>query len=256
MGKLEDRMRYLFELSYGPVHPRAWGVKLRRKFDYFTPDEHYEAAVEDIVGNLTEWLDVGGGNTIFPSNPNLSRLLSERCKRMVVVDPSANVLDNTLALERHQCLLEDYEGEGVFNLVTARMVVEHVTHPKAFVAKLGQLTAPGGKVVIYTVSRWAPMTILSSLTPTGFHHLIKQVLWRTREEDTFPVAYLMNSETRLRMLFSAAGFRCTSFQRLDDCRTLARWRVTHYAELLGRWLLRGIGLGYPEACILGVYERV
>ena len=205
MGKLEDRMRYLFELSYGPVHPRAWGVKLRRKFDYFTPDEHYEAAVEGIVGNLTEWLDVGGGNTIFPSNPNLSRLLSERCKRLIVVDPSANVLENILAHERHRCLLEDYEGGGGFNLVTARMVVEHVTHPEAFVAKFGELTAPGGMVVIYTVSRWAPMTVLSGLTPTGFHHLIKQVLWRTREEDTFPVAYRMNTEARLHVVLVRAG---------------------------------------------------
>ena len=111
-------------------------------------------------------------------------------------------------------------------------------------------------VVIYTVSRWAPMTVLSGLTPTGFHHLIKQVLWRTREEDTFPVAYRMNTEARLHMLFSDAGFRCVRFQRLDDCRTLGRWKVTQYAELLGRSLLRGIGLGYPEACVLGIYECV
>ena len=256
MSQPEGRMRDLFELSYGPVHPLAWGVKLRRKFDYFTPDEYYEAAVEEAVGPRTEWLDVGGGTIIFPSNPTLARILAERCARMVVVDPSTNVLDNMLAHERHQCLLEDYGGAGGFNLVTARMVVEHVTDPAAFVTKLGELTARGGQVVIYTVSRWAPMTILSGLTPTGLHHAIKRILWRTREEDTFPVAYRMNTEASLRRLFSEAGFRCVGFRHLDDCRTLARWKTTHFAELLVRQLLRKIGLGYPESCVLGIYERV
>lgn len=125
----------------------------------------------------------------------------------------------------------------------------------ALVGKLGRVVLPGGKVVIYTVSRWSPVTVLSGATPIAVHHWAKRILWRTREEDTFPVRYLMNTRARLIELFGIAGFRCSDFRRLDDCRTLGRWKPTATAELMARSTLKGVGLGYPEACLLGVFEK-
>lgn len=256
MADPSERMLDLFEISHGPVHPRAWGVRLRRRFGYFTPDEYYEELLDRLVERQTVWLDVGGGTTIFPGNPTLSRILADRCDRLTVVDPSANIDINPYADERIQGMLEDIADAPRFTLATARMVAEHVDDPTAFVGKLGKVVVRGGKVVIYTVSRWSPVTVLSGATPIAVHHWAKRILWNTREEDTFPVRYLMNTRSRLTELFGMAGFRCNEFRRLDDCRTLGRWKPAVTAELMARSTLRTVGLGYPEACLLGVFEKL
>jgi 2-polyprenyl-3-methyl-5-hydroxy-6-metoxy-1,4-benzoquinol methylase len=253
---LEPRVRDLFARKHGSVERMGWGPRLYQQFGYFSPDDFYEAAVESLVNAETEWLDVGGGSDIFPNNPKLAQTLASRCKRLAAVDPSDNVLENRFAHERYQSFLEDFDGQpGRFTLATARMVVEHVARPEAFVAKLAQLMKPGGRTVVYTVNRWAPMTVLSGLTPIGVHHAVKKLLWRTEEKDTFPVEYKMNTRSTLKGLFTAAGFREHRFHRLDDCRTLARWKATLTSELMLRKALRVAGLGYPESCLLGVYER-
>ena len=118
-------------------------------------------------------------------------------------------------------------------------------------AKLGQLVRPNGKAIVYTVNRWAPVTLVSAGTPMWFHHATKKLLWQTREEDTFPVTYRMNSRSRLRNLFREAGFREIYFRRLDDCRTFARWKLTLSAELALWKALNSIGLNYPETCSAG-----
>ena len=256
MTDLSERMLELFEISYGPVHPDAWGVRLRRRFGYFTPDERYEEVLERLIDDKTVWLDVGGGSNIFPGNPTLSRILADRCDHLTVVDPSSNIETNPYTDHRIQGMLEDISDTAVFTLATARMVAEHVVNPMDFVGKLGKVMVPGGKVVIYTVGRWSPVTVLSGMTPISVHHWAKRILWKTREEDTFPVCYLMNTRSRLTALFEKAGFRCNEFHRLDDCRTLGRWKPAVTGELIARSALNAIGLGYPEACLLGVFEKL
>jgi len=253
--QLEGRMQRLFELKHLPRDQGGWAPLLQRQFHHFTPDDYYEAVVEGLVDADTEWLDVGGGWAVFPGNPKLSRMLADRCKRLVAVDPSPNVHDNQYAHQRYQGLLEEFNDNQQFTLATARMVVEHVASPEPFTQKLGQLIRPGGKVVVYTVNRWAPVTILSGCTPMWFHHFSKKLLWGGDKKDTFPVTYLMNTRSRLNKLFAAAGFREVKFLRLDDCRTLAGWKTTLVLELTIWKALRFLGIGYPESCLLGVYER-
>jgi SAM-dependent methyltransferase len=252
---LEDHLQRLTLIKHGAEPNRGWGPALRMRFGHYTPDDYYESCVDSFVDDRTEWIDVGGGNAIFPSNPKLARLLGDRCKRLVAVDPSSNVNENPFAHECHQALLEDYENSRGFNLATMRMVVEHVVRPDEFVQKLSQLVRPGGKAIVYTVNYWAPVTLVSANTPMWFHHAVKRVLWHTREEDTFPVTYRMNSRTRLQKLFKGAGFREIYFRYLDDCRTFAQWRSTLTAELVLWKALNSTGLHYPETCLLGVYER-
>jgi hypothetical protein len=125
------------------------------------------------------------------------------------------------------------------------------------VANLARLTAPGGRVVVYTVNRWSPVAVVAALVPFRFHHAVKRAVWRTEERDTFPVVYKMNTRRDLRDWFGRGGFRERSFARLDDCRTFARFRPLHLGELAARRLLGAVGgLSYPESCLLGVYERV
>ena len=98
--------------------------------------------------------------------------------------------------------------------------------------------------------------MLAWIIPFRFHHAIKRLIWRTEERDTFPVAYKLNTRRSLKESFARHGFQEVSFARLDDCRTLSRFRWLHLIELFLWRLLKTVGGRFPENCLLGVYERM
>jgi SAM-dependent methyltransferase len=233
----------------------GWSPRMRQRFDYFTPDEWYEALLSRLVTDGTDWLDVGCGRDLFPSNPRLAEMLAARCRLLVGIDPDDNIQANPLLHERAQCLLQDFRTDRRFDLITLRMVVEHITDPEGAVASLDRLIRPGGRVVVYTVSKWSPAALAAALTPMAVHHAAKKALWMTAPEDTFPTAYRMNTRGRLARLFAAADFAEERFLALNDCRAFARWQATAFVEHALERLLRAVGIGYPEMCLLGIYRK-
>jgi len=239
-------------LKYGDLAQGGWSPRLRERFGYLTPDDRYELKVGEHVTADTEWLDVGCGRLLFGSNVGFAAQLAARAQLLDGIDPSANILENELLQHREQCFLEDYRPGRQYDLVTLRMVVEHMSDPAGAVAAL---VRPGGHVIIYTVNKWSPITVLSSLTPTSFHVLAKRLLWGAEERDTFPTVYKMNTRKVLRDLF-AGSFAETSFEYLSDTRTLAQFRATSVMELALWRGLKSMGIVYPENCLLGVYTRL
>jgi 2-polyprenyl-3-methyl-5-hydroxy-6-metoxy-1,4-benzoquinol methylase len=233
----------------------GWSPRLRQRFGYFTPDECYEAMMLQLIDSGTDWIDVGCGHDLFPSNQPLAELLSARCRFLVGVDPSPNIEENALVREKAKCTIEEYSTDRKFDVISLRMVAEHIAKPEAAIAAFSRLTKPGGRVVIYTVSKWAVSSLVAAGSPLPFHHLVKGVLWGTEPEDTFPTVYRMNTRARLRQLFAAGEFQEEKFLYLDDCRTLARWRIGTALELSARRAFRAVGLPYIDVCILGVYRK-
>lgn len=233
----------------------GWGTRMRMNFKYFTPDEVYEYVVGRLVTPGASWLDVGCGRHVFPGNPGLARQLADRCGRLVGVDPDQTIEENPFVHERVRSRLDVYRSEAEFDVVTLRMVAEHITDPPAAVESMARLTRVGGCVAVFTVNLRAPTSIVSRIVPFRLHHPIKQWLWNTDEKDTFPVAYRMNTRSRLRRLFEDRGFREVGFAYLDDCRSFAAKRTLLFMELTACTVLRKIGLWYPENCLLGIYER-
>ena len=111
-------------------------------------------------------------------------------------------------------------------------------------------------MVVYTVSKWSPASLVAALTPMAVHHAAKRILWGGLPEDTFPTVYHMNTRKQSQRLFKAEGFVEESFLYLDDCRALARWRLTSMIELLAQRALRAVGLRYPDVCLLGIYRKL
>jgi SAM-dependent methyltransferase len=228
---------------------------MRWGFGHFNPDDHYEALVDSLVGARTRWLDVGCGRNLFPSNEALARLLASRCNRLVGVDPDATLDENPFVHEKVSLRFEDYRTEHRFDLVTMRMVAEHVEDPIRLAATLRDCTKVGGCVVVYTVNKYSPVPIITSLLPFVLHHPLKRVLWRSERKDTFPTFFRMNTRDRLRKIFAGAGFDEVFFVRLDDCRTTSGFKILQRIELTAWKGLRYIGLNYPEKCLLGVYQK-
>jgi SAM-dependent methyltransferase len=252
----ERSLPFILRLKYGAPDRLGPSPRLRRRFGYSSPDDWYEAAVAGLVTATTTWLDVGCGRNVFPSNRAAAKLLADRCRLLVGIDPSGNIHANDIVHERAQCVLEDYVTDRRFDLVTLRMVAEHITDPAGAVGALARLTSAGGRVVIYTVSKWSPATVVSAVTPFKFHVAAKRFLWGTDERDTFPTAYRMNTRRELRRLFAAGGFQEESFYHLDDCMSFGRFMWLSRLELLAWRTLRSVGLRYPEASILAVFRKL
>src|SRR5262245_40186768 len=104
----------------------GWGPRIRGHFGYFTPDDYYEATVSRSVTAGCTWLDVGSGRNVFPSNRKLARILARRCGLLIGLDPDSTIDENDLVHERVKTSIEGYQTERTFDVVTMRMVAEHV----------------------------------------------------------------------------------------------------------------------------------
>lgn len=248
-------LQRLADLKYGPAPMRGWNPRFRDRFGYYTPDDWYETLLNQLVKPSTRWLEVGCGRRLFPSNHALAVDLSKRCTRLVGIDESDNVADNPYIHAYQKVFPENFHTDEVFDLITLRMVAEHVRDPDMLVTALARLLAPGGTVVIYTVHRWSPVSIMAAITPMAVHHALKGLVWETEQRDTFPVEYRMNTRKDLSRLFAKFGFEEKSYRLLGDCRTFQKWKLTNLLELLAWKLLGAVGLTYPEVCVLATYGR-
>lgn len=231
----------------------GWGPAMRARYGYFSPEDHYEHLLMNLVTSQTQWLDIGAGDGLCASG-RISRLLAERCALLVGVDPSVSIWRNPYLHRRYQQPLEQFHPRESFDLLTLRMVAEHVQDPAGFVSSLVRLARPGGRIVVYTVHRFSPMSLLARLAPFKTRSLAKRWLWGSPEEDTFPVFYRMNTPAALRTLFGRAGCVERGCWLLDDCRTLARFWWGLWAELTAWSWLRRVGLGYPERCLIAMFS--
>lgn len=228
---------------------------MRLHFDYFTPDDHYEALVARLLKPGDHWCDVGCGRDIFPTYPELARRCSDICGFVYGIDPDDNIKDNPYISEGFQGLVEDCPVGRRFDLITMRMVAEHIAQPTRALSRISDLLNPGGRIVVYTPHKWAPMSVIASIVPFALHNTFKQLLWRSEARDTFPTQYKLNTRSDLTFHCAAAGLTEVHYERLDDCRTTNSYRLLNQFELKARSLLRSVGVAYPEACILAVFEK-
>lgn len=251
----EDDIKRHFKKKYGDPSTTGWGPKRRFNFGHTLPGDLYECKLDKVVTPDTIWIDVGGGSSIFPDNPNLSYELANRCHKLLAVDPSKNVLNNPFC---HECInekFEDAETDELFNLATFRMVAEHIDQPDLVVKKLKSIIAPEGLVVIYTINKLCPIPIITRLTPFSWHHKIKNFIWGGHEKDTFPVKYKMNSKKDLNRLFLSNGFRNVEFTYFDDTSATINNNPLNFIELCFWYVFKKFGLKYIENNIFAIYKK-
>ena len=247
----QDDLERVFSLKY--TQRWGWGPRYRNRFQYFSPDDQYEALLMRLVRDGCAWLDVGCGRGLFPSNDALAQRLAGRAGLLAGIDPDPGLSENAVIRQCFRVKLEDFQPDREFDLVTMRMVAEHVTDPDRFVAGVSRALKSGGHAVVYTVNRYSPVPLITRIVPFRFHRPIKRIVWIDTEP--FPTAFRMNSRTRLKRLFARHGFSEMFFRRLDDCRALEKFRVGHLAELTLWKALHAVGIRYPEQCLLGVYRK-
>jgi len=251
-----DDLERVFRMKYPDPTRWGWGPHIRRRFNHFTPDDYYDALVMRLVTPRCTWLDVGCGRHVFPNNAALARLLADRAECLVGIDPDPAIEENAVVHRRVRTTMEEYQPDREFDLVTTRMVAEHVVDPDRFVASVAKALRQDGHVVVYTVDRYSPVGFMTSALPFMLHHPMKRLLWGDDDpKHTFPTTFRMNTRRTLRTLFGCHGFSEVFFRRVDDCRTLSNFRWGQLAELYLWKGLRALGVGYPEQNLLGVYRK-
>ena len=238
--------------SSAPQGPRP---RLRARFGYATSSDYYHVLIDSMVQPGCRWLDVGGGKTVFPDQPRWAAEIAGRCARLVAVDPSPTVRQNTIAHECVSCMIEDYHASEVFDLATLRMVAEHIEHPARVGAALAKLIRPGGHVVVLTPYKWAPASIAAALVPNSLHKHFTRAMAGRLEEDTFPTRYRLNTRRALRDAFESVGFREAAFWQLADLSVLQRSHAVFVSQLMLWRLFSKVGVTYPENVLLAVYQR-
>ena len=251
-----EDLRRNFVLKHGALETTGWAPRRRLRFGYHPPADHYETLINKLVTEYTDWIDVGGGGALFPNNETLARVLSERARRLVGVDPSDNIDTNSFLHEHVKCRIQEYKTNEQFDLATLRMVAEHIMYPTSVIRALNRLLRHSGVVVVFTVNRWSPVTMVSRLLPFALHHPVKKIFWGSEEKDTFPTVYKMNTRKHLKKLFADNGFEEKLFAYLDDLSVFGRFKLLNYAELFMWQILKGLRLSYLENCLLGVYEKI
>lgn len=232
----------------------GWAPRMRKAAGYVHPDDHYESIVNRLVRPGMHWCDVGCGRMLLEWT-RLAERLAARAGLLFGIDPDATIRENKLVHEYSQTTIEDCVTPHQFDVITMRMVAEHVTDPAKVMRKIASMLKPGGHVVIFTPHRWTPMALVATLVPFRWHNTLKALIWQTEAKDTFPTAYRLNTRADLLRYTSANGLREVAYQRVDDCRILQRFKLGLRLELALWRALRAVGLGYPEACILAVYRK-
>jgi hypothetical protein len=244
-----------FLQKYGSPATSGWGPKRRYRNKLVLAGDLYECYLDKIVTGESIWVDVGGGSSILPHNPKLSQDLAERCRKLVSVDPSKNVLNNPYCHEKFNNFFENFETSQRFNLATFRMVAEHIENPEQISRKLMDVLDDDGMVVIYTINKHCPIPLITRMLPFRVHYSIKKFFWGGKEEDTFPVQYKMNSKADLSKIFKSSLFEMVDFRYFDDTSTTINFNVPNKIEVLLWRIFRKLGIPYLENNIFAVYKK-
>ncbi len=222
----------------------------------------YQEFLDQHVERDSVWLDIGCGKRISGSE----RLNAELPRRARLVVGS----DRDPYLRKHSSIkhlvLCDASAlpfrDGVFNLVTASMVVEHLEHPDVVFAEVARVSQPGGVFVVFTPNRMNYAMLIASLTPFWFHVFWKQLSyyfargeWRRFDDDLFPTWYRANTGGRMRRLMHSATFDEVRLEYLSVAHSFGFIKPLYALSLLFERLIDRLGIETQKADILGVFVR-
>jgi len=127
-------------------------------------------------------------------------------------------------------------ADGSFDVVSCRLVIEHVDFPDAVLKEFYRVLRPGGRLAIFTPNLLHYFGVAASLTPHWFHVWFNSRVRGFDKEDTFPTRYRANTRRRLRKLFLKSGFGRVEISMVEGAPSVLAFNS----------LLQGMGLAYER----------
>jgi SAM-dependent methyltransferase len=185
-------------------------------------------------------LDVGGGGGFY----DFPAALRTQSRRMVGVDPDADVLTRPWLDEGHQALVEDFAPttDERFDVALCVYVIEHVEAPGPFLEGVKALLAPGGSCFGVTPNLWHYFGLASAgAARAGIQEWLLRQLRPQELIEAYhsPVRYRCNTVARIRATALDAGFRGAEFRVLEQSGmfetyfpTWFRWAPRTYSRVV------------------------
>ncbi len=205
----------------------------------------YEEVLYQTVGPGIRWLDVGCGHRILPEWRGKSEdELVSRAGSITGVDPDSS------AIQKHRSIRDVRTGfaeslpfaDCSFDLVTANMVVEHMTQPDKCMAEIFRVLAPGGRFILHTPSVYGHATILARFLPDAAKRWGAKLLDGRDSSDVYPAHYKMNSAREIARMAEKHGFELAQVLRIPTNAIFRLITPLAFFELLWvRWTMTSSG---------------
>jgi 2-polyprenyl-3-methyl-5-hydroxy-6-metoxy-1,4-benzoquinol methylase len=184
-----------------PLSGARWAAK----------SEAYASLVSEHMSPDTVWLDAGCGSRLLEEDMDLlENWLASHCKTIIGMDVSVTSNRN-IKLLLQGSLYDLPFADNSFDLITSRMVVEHLARPRHAFAEFARCLRPGGAVVVITPNllNYAILgnAIATKVLPEELRLRIVHASDSRADEDIFPVCYKANTMSRLVQSLKVSGLQ-------------------------------------------------
>jgi SAM-dependent methyltransferase len=204
----------------------------------------YCEALKSILKPETRWLDIGCGRRIFPEwMPGADEEQFSLCARLKAtfgLDPDlASLRDNRFVQYRVVGNAESLPfSDSSFDILTANMVVEHVSQPRALLSEVHRVLRPNGIFLFHTPNALSYATLIARVVPEGIKGRLVEFFDGRIEQDVFRTFYRINTPAQVEELSRAAGFRVLELRRVESSGQAVMLGPLVILELLWIRLLR------------------
>ena len=169
----------------------------------------YEDRLRAASPSKERWLDLGCGHQLLPPwRFDAERSLVEKAGVIVGLD-----LEHE-ALKKHRSIFRRTRGtlsrlpflDNSFDLVTANMVMEHLSDPASQLREIVRVLRPGGVFIAVTPNRIGYQATLARMIPGPLKRALVKFLQDRSAEDLFETYYRINTESTIEQIASSAGF--------------------------------------------------
>lgn len=216
----------------GPAWKIYWWLEERIAPGVQYAQVDVEEQLFSIVRAGDVWLDVGCGHTLLPEwRAAQEHELLQRPETIVGLDPEFAALREHRGISLRAC--GDAERlpfvDGIFDLVTANMVVEHLPEPETQFLEIARVLKPGGQFLFHTPNAQGYPTVMARLVPDRLRGLAARMLETRPAEDRFSTYYRANTPASIEALSRKTGFVVEQMQLVRS--TAVFWRFAPLAAI-------------------------
>ncbi len=216
---------------------QSW-IKARneRWFPKYRPShEVYFEFAKSLLKPNSALLHLGSGRDSL----GIGRRLDSTCTKVVSLDLDWEGLSQNMNRQR---VLATGGGmpfqEHSFDLIMADNVFEHLDDPGLVLCECHRVLKRDGALICLCPNRLSYIALAARLTPHWFHEKFKRACMSTREADTFPTYYRVNSPGEIRRIAEKTGFRVETLHSFVGWPTYWEWSdLFHRLFVMLHWLL-------------------
>ena len=176
------------------------------------PQFAYRDVLRSHIKSNTRWLDLGCGYKLFskylPDSEQSQNELVQLAELVVGIDADSEVVKKNRKIPFKA--VGDIEKlpfkDNSFNLVTANMVVEHVSNPQVLLSEINRILVVGGHFIFHTPNTLNYKIMLARPVPEFIKKSAIKYLQNRGADDVFPTYYRLNRSKVIKEAAEIAGF--------------------------------------------------